>query len=265
MSTTDTASTHQTAISCVWGPHYPPLRGIADIGTSPTATLRRIRLRLTETARDRTVLVVTGSAGSGKSFGVGRGAEHVVTKLGHQVIWVELASSASEKALLEDLYIQVTGTEPPSRSRAADLRRHLQRVLSEQPRVLIVDEAQHASSMALRNLRWLHDKSTSDFALVIVGTPTLWKTLPPEMRSRTAYHVEVDRIADGDAAKTLTGLHPFFTNVPRGLLADLNRQYARGSFRWWAKFLANAVNLEATAGPLTTDTLWLYVADLDGA
>lgn len=249
----------------MWGPHYPPLRELDGVGTAATSALRRVRLRLTETARDRTVLVVTGSAGSGKSFGVGRAAEHVVAKLGHQVVWVELASSASEKALLEDLYIQVTGSEPPARTRSADLRRHLQRALAEDPRVLIVDEAQHASSMALRNLRWLHDKATSDFALVVVGTPNLWKTLPPEMRSRTAYHVEVDRIADADAAKTLTALHPFFETVTPELLADLNRQYARGSFRWWAKFLANGVNLVGTAGPLTVSNLWLYTADLDGA
>jgi hypothetical protein len=165
---------------------------------------------------------------------------------------------------MEDLYIQVTGFDPPARVRTADLRRELQTALAQHPRVLIVDEAQHANSTALRNLRWLHDKSTSDFAIVVVGTPTLWGGLPDEMKSRTAHHVQVDRIADADAPGVLAAFHPMFAAIDPGLLSTINRQNARGSFRWWAKFLANALHLSAHLDPVTPANAHLYLADLEG-
>jgi hypothetical protein len=249
----------------VWGPHHPPLRALPEVATVATPSLRRIRLRLAQAAQDRTLVVITGTAGSGKSYAVGRGAEAVRDDTDTRIVWVELASTISEKALMEDLYIQVTDLMPPKRASTADLRRLLQRTLAEEHRMLIVDEAQHASSMALRNLRWLHDKTTSDFALVIVGTPPLWKKLPPELKSRTAHHVEVSRIADADVAGVLRALHPLFAEIDASLLEVTNRRWARGSFRWWAKFLANALPLAAKAGAPNQDNLELFLSDLDGA
>jgi hypothetical protein len=251
--------------TAVWGPHHPPLRGDTEVATVETPSLRRIRLRVASAAHDRTLMVVTGAAGSGKSFAVGRAAEAVRHDTGAEIVWVELATSASEKALMEDLYIQVTGFEPPARARTVELRRLLQRSLAERPRVLIVDEAQHANTTAMRNLRWLHDKADSDFAIVVVGTPTLWSGLPPELKSRTAYHVEVPRIADADAPGVLAGFHPLFADIAPGLLRSMNSRYARGSFRWWAKFLANAIQLGPVAGPVTAENAQLFLSDLEGA
>lgn len=249
-----------------WGPHYRALQGCPEVTAVNTAGLRRVRLRVTEAARDRSLVVITAPAGTGKSFAVGRAVESVMdTFPALDAVGVELASTSSEKVLMEDLYLQILALEPPKRARTADLRRMLQRALADQHRIVIVDEAQHASSMALRNLRWLHDKAAANFALIVVGTPGLWGNLPPEIRSRTAAHVELERLADNQVAEVLRSLHPLFKTIDPDLLAAVNRQRARGSFRWWAIFLANALNLTKTLGPVTDDNLYLFLADRDGA
>lgn len=246
-----------------WGPHYAPLRELDDVGTVDTPGMRRVRLRTIEACRDRTLLVVTGSVGSGKSFGLGRACEAAVATFGLVVVWMELATSASERALLEDLYIRITGVDPPKRVRAADLRRLLHRVLADEPRLLVVDEAQHASPMALRNLRWLHDKLSADFAIVVSGLPEVWKTLPPEMRSRAGHHVRLDRLADADAPGFLKRFHPFFADVDPGLLIAMNRTFAKGSYRWWGKLLASGIHLAESGKLLNDDNLFTYIADME--
>jgi hypothetical protein len=206
--------------------------------------------------------MVVGSPGSGKSFGVGRAVDDAIEQLGVSVVWVELAGTPTELAFFKSIYLQVTGMEPPARAVASQLRRMMERNLAEDARVLVLDEAQHASPLVLRNLRWLHDKPNANFALVIAGTPDLKKTVPPEIADRRTL-VQLQRLADSAAPGWLAQFHPLFNEVDPELLSSLNRGYARGSYRWWAKLLRRAVDLKGQGKSLTDQTVPLYTMDLD--
>lgn len=246
-----------------WGRHYRALERHTDVAAVDTPAVQRVGIRMREAVRDRVTVVVTGDPGVGKSFALGRGAE-AVEAAGVQVQWLELSPSSRELGLFVDLYEQVTGLTAPKRTSIHQMVKLLQATFSSPRRLVVFDEAQFANESALRNLRWLQEKSTSDFGLVIAGTRDLWKKLPREIRSRAAFHVEIDRIGDGDIVPILTNYHPVFTRIDREFLTDLNRQRAHGSFRWWAKFLNQALNhLDVTVDRIDEGSLELVLADVE--
>lgn len=233
--------------SVEWGPHYRPLQAHDDVSTVATPTVRRVRLRILQAARDRVPVLVTGRPGVGKSFAIGRAAEAVEAKLHMTVQWLELAPSTREVGILIDIYQQITGVAAPARTTGHQMLTLLRTTLAEAPRLLVLDEAQFASPTALRNLRWLQEKHTSDFGLVIAGTPDLTKRLPREMRSRLAFHVPIDEITDDAAPGLLASYHPVFADTDPDVIKTINRNYAHGRFRWWAKFLS--IVLVRVTGP----------------
>lgn len=231
-----------------WGPH---VRGGNGLATVTTGLVEEVAARMAETADLRTVMVVTGWTGAGKSFSVGRAAE-TLERAGIQIVWADLSRSTSEKDLLSDLYKQIVGLEPDRADRARHLRDTLHEELATTQRVIVVDEAQHASKPALLTLRWFIDRSNANFALVLVGLPDLWKKLAPEVKSRCMRHVRAEGITDADLASVLQGLDPFLATGDQAKLRRLNATHSHGSFRWWAQF---GIQAQIYAEILGVDTL----------
>ena len=242
-----------TPTASQWGPHLKGLDGVAGLNTVATGPVSDIRVRLREAVRDRSMMLVTGDPGCGKSFAVARAVEQLdpakVTP-----VWLEIATTVRGKALALDLFPQITGVNAPPAALLRDLRTTIAEHLSEERRVLVLDEAQLVTVEAMQMLRWLHDRADAEFALVIVGTRALEKRLPPEVSSRVVSHVRLDRIADEDAPSLLADYHPLFAGADPTLVSQLNRVEARGEFRWWAKFLLRAhLYLPKLGGTLDAD------------
>lgn len=243
------------AASHPWGGHLNGLTAVPGLAAVGTDAMADVQVRISEAVRDRSLVLVTGSPGTGKSFAVARGVEAATSaRPSLSALWVELATSVRGAALARDLLPQITGVAPPPTAPLRDMRLLMAGHLARQHRLLVLDEAQHVTKEAMLLMRWLYDRHDADFALVIVGTPKLLTTLPPEMLSRVVSHVEFHRIADNDAPELLAAYHPLFTTADPALLIQLNRTEARGEFRWWAKFLLRAHRYLPQLGDvLTTD------------
>jgi len=246
------------------GPHLHGLTAVTGLTAVLTDHVADIGVRVQEAVRDRSMMLVTGVPGTGKSFASGRAVEAVLAKYPLlQAVWLEVATSLRGRALAQDLLPQITGFACSPGAPLREMRNMMTSHLAEAHRILVLDEAQHVTKEAMQLLRWLYDRSDSNFALVIVGTPELETKLAPEVRSRIMSHVHISRIADDDAAKILGSYHPLFATADPKLLAQLNRTEARGEFRWWAKFLLRAHRyLPALGGVITADAAQVICTQL---
>lgn len=236
--------------------------GYSDVDWGPidlVCTLMR------EASRGRSIMVITGPVGVGKSFAAGRGAEACAADplMPADVVWVELSTSARGRALLQELYPQITGgLVPAPHATLQQMRYQLADELSSGHRLLVVDEAQHVGREAMLVLRWMMDQPATNAALILVGTPELWKTLAPEMRSRASYDIRLEPVSDSDVAAVLRTYHPLFADLGADVLRFFNRAHARGRIRWWAHFLARAFHYAEIRGGLDKDLADLVVASM---
>jgi len=247
-----------------WGRHFHGLEQLGSVGDVATDAAADVRIRLTETVRDRNIMMVTGKPGTGKSFATARAVEHVTSRTPHvAVVWLEMATRVQGKALALDLLSQFSSDIPDRRTPLRELRIQMRRELAGRHRLIVLDEAQHVNLEALQLLRWLHDLGDADFAVCMVGTPSLEQRVPLELSSRVTSHVAFDTIADDDAPALLAEYHPLFVDVDADLLSRLNRVEARGEFRWWAKFLLRAHHyVPHVGGVLDADSVEIVCAQL---
>lgn len=219
-----------------WGPHLAGVRSIDDVNDVEWARTKAAREALKECALDCGLVTVVGPVGVGKTFSVARATE-ALEDYDAEVCWVELSATMRGKGLLTSLYPQLAGGPAPKGYSERQLTEGLHAVLSQERRVVVVDEAQHIQSQAMGALRGLHSHPTADFGLVLIGTPQLEAKLSPELKSRRTRAVEFDRITDAEAPTVLAAYHPIFAATGADVLTETNRRYARGEFRWWAKLL----------------------------
>lgn len=237
-----------------WGPHLAGLRNLDDVADVEWARTKAVRIATKECALDRGLLVVCGPVGVGKTFSVARAAERCADIV-DDVVWVELSSSMRGRGLLASLYPPLAGGPAPRGDAESQLLAGLHLVMADRHRLLIVDEAQHITLQAMHALRGLHSHPDADFGLVLIGTPVLHDRMPPELRSRRTGTVTFERITDQEAPKVLRAYHPVFATADRRLLSEVNRRYARGEFRWWAKLLVRINRYLADGEDLTLDVI----------
>lgn len=249
----------------VHGPHIKELGSVVGYSAVDWGPLDKVATLMREAARAHAIMLISGPVGVGKSFATGRGEEACRTdpSMPADIVWVELSTSVRGRALLAELYPQITGgLVPAPHASLQQMRLQLAEALSEGHRVLVVDEAQHVGREAMLVLRWLIDQPATKAALVLVGTPELWKTLAPEMRSRASYDIRLDAVADDEIAGVLRAYHPLFSGLDPNVLRFFNRSYARGRIRWWAHFLARAFHYAEIHGDLDKDLADLVVASM---
>jgi type II secretory pathway predicted ATPase ExeA len=209
---------------------------VCDVEWQRTAA---VRVALKECAYDRGLVTVIGPVGVGKTFSVARGAEALSGRI-DEVCWVELSATMRGRGLLTAMYPQLAGGPAPKGASERQLIEGLHLVLADEHRLVVVDEAQHIQTQAMGALRGLHSYPTANFGLVLIGTQLLEDRLSPELRSRRTRRVVLERISDAEAPTVLADYHPLFDATEPDVLAEANRRYARGEFRWWAKLLVRA-------------------------
>lgn len=255
-------TTSPTTVAVMRGPHIKELDVVAGYAAVDWGQIDKVRTLMREAARSHSIMIVTGPVGVGKSFAAGRGAEACATDpaMPADVVWVELSTSARGKALLLELYPQITGgLIPAPNATLQQMRCQLADALGDGHRLLVVDEAQHVGREAMLVLRWLMDQPATRAALVLVGIPELWRSLAPEMRSRAAYDIRLEVVADDEIASVLREYHPLFCDLEPDLLKFFNRVHARGRIRWWAHFLARAFHYAQARGCLDKELAELVI------
>lgn len=143
----------------------------------------------------------------------------------------------------------------------------LGQVLSERPRLLVVDEAQRLNRDCIETLRHLHDDPGTRFALALVGGNDCWTVLSryPMLRSRIFARVAFEAMSFEQVLQVIPRFHNIYEHADRKLLALIDDHCAHGNFRDWASFTKRAAKLCATQdSPTITEALARAAMALQG-
>lgn len=237
-----------------WGLHLEGVAVIPGVGDVEWERTKKARVLLKEAVTDLGLVVIVGPPGVGKTFSVARAAE-TCAKSVDQVVWLEIPTEVRGRALLANLYPPLAGGPAARGATEGQLHAGLEATLSGARRLVVVDEAQFITSQALLTLRSLHAAADTKFALVVVGTHKLLTNLSPELRSRVTGYADFDRLTDTEAPKVLARFHPRYAEADPAVLAEGNRRYAGGEFRWWTKALVLLNRYVDRNQPLTMQVL----------
>ena len=181
--------------------------------------------------------VLYGPAGSGKTFAAAlAGRDLEIARVN-----VQFPSRPTMLHVAQHLTRAVTGTLPPRRRNRFELSDELIEALADdEPRLIVVDEAQWLNRECIEYLRHLHDHPDTRFALLLVGGDGCWEVLSrePMLRSRIHRQVRFDAMELATVLEVIPRYHPVYADTPAEVIADIDDRYAHGIFRHWAKLHA---------------------------
>lgn len=231
------------------------LSGVDDASVVATTAFRKTQVLCGQTAALREIGLVSGEPGLGKSFAVAEFAR----RSDLDTVWLQLPPRPTPKEITVRLLDQLVGAGD-GRDVLYDLTEELVGALKS-PRLVVLDEAQNLNAVGLNQVRYLHDRPETDFALLLVGGAGCEDTIrrDPQLDSRVARRVRFAALAGDELTATLRAFHPLLAASDGALLAELDDRYARGVFRRWARIVQIAAPLAREAG--TPDRLTLRVAN----
>ena len=212
-------------------PHY---LGLKDACTIETRDLQLAEQSLIDLLALNAMGIFHGPAGSGKTFAAAIASRQTMVPL----VQVQFPSRPSMLHVAQRLSAAITGQLPPRRRNRFDLSEELIEALSEQPWLVIVDEAQWLNKECIEYLRHLHDHPDTRFALLLVGGDGCWEVLSrePMLKSRIYRRVRFAPMDLVTVLEVIPRYHPVYRDTPADVIADVDDLYAHGTFRHWANF-----------------------------
>lgn len=206
--------------------------GLRDARTMDTTTLQLTRRAVHDLVDLEAMGVIYGPAGTGKTFAW----QAAAAGLDVPVCAVQFPSRPTMLRVAQVLLRELTG-ESPKGSRFA-LSDTLLDLLSEQPRLVVIDEAQWLNKECIEYARHLHDDPDSRFALLLVGGEGCWQVLSrePMLRSRLYHRVAFSPLTPEAVLRVIPRFHPLYGDVDPELLALIDERFAHGYFREWVTF-----------------------------
>jgi DNA transposition AAA+ family ATPase len=209
---------------------------------SPIATVQTRYFALAQTVaqmalRQYALAGFFGEPGTGKTHAM----RHFCAHCDVETVYVTASPSPQAKEIYEEILLGTVGEVRPGSAR--ELRRLCAEVLSERPRVLVVDECQNLSALWHQQLRSLHDYPNARFALLLSGGVNAERTLQrdPQLWSRVKLRVEFARLEGAELLECLSKLHPALANTDPDLLGDIDLKDCRGNLRNWVSVLELAL------------------------
>lgn len=125
------------------------------------------------------------------------------------------------------------------------LKQAARRALTDRCEALAVEEFQDASNGCADDVRWLFDRPTTRFALIITGGREAWAMVQDHehLSSRVTERVKFEELSKDDMLEVLPRWHPFWGG-PAGPAAEfVYERWAGGVFRSWSTFTYHATRL----------------------
>ena len=225
--------------TCPAPQHLP---GVSGATTLPTPGLREITLNLRSLVKSTGVYLIDGQPGVGKTFGT----QTVLTALEARTVWVDMSDTPRGKEATARVFTAVTGRRPPRNLTDYALQEETVDALAGLRAVLAIDEAQNMTCSALRALRYLSDRRTTQSTLVLIG-PGVMNTVRqvPEFDSRVSRRTIVRPLRGDQTLAMIQELHPVFAATPKDILVKLG-DHAKGNLRNWARVLEVAQSFGVT-------------------
>lgn len=169
-------------------------------------------------------------------------------------VWLDMPPKPKPKEVIVRLTRRLTGACDSSLP-TYDLCDELCETLAEEPRLVVIDEAQNLNHDGLSQLRYLHDRPEAQWALVFVGGRNCAKVLSahPELHSRVARWVAFEPLKGDELLATLRAYHPLLATADAKLLSQIDHRYARGVFRRWARLVQIAEPMAPKRGRRVLD------------
>jgi DNA transposition AAA+ family ATPase len=223
------------------------------LASVPTKAFRKAQLGLAATVRSNDIAAVYGPPGSGKTHAVRHFISHAPVMTGRRSHWLQMSYRPTPKELAYRLTAEM-GANPRGRTQY-ELVDLIVEQLKGSNDVLVIDEAHHLPGAGLQQLRYLHDRGNSSWALFLVGSD-IGKALKSagELRSRVSAAMSFGPLTDDDLIVALRRLHPSLDALSNATLRDIDDKFPRGNFRDWVHFTQHATRLTA-CGPITPQVI----------
>jgi DNA transposition AAA+ family ATPase len=224
-----------------------------------TPEMRRL-ITATPTALERcTATVVSGPYGSGKSTLL----QALAAVSDVSTVVAEIPESAgATRAQWEVLTTAMTGSASGT---ARKLQKDALDYLVATPTLLIVDEAQHLSHAALRQLRWLWTRNIPKFAIVLAGSKLNEHLAKDEsLATRVNQRILLRKHSSELMLKRLRDSHPDLAATDPDLLRAIDDAYGHGVFRNYAELMLKAARDFNHHGPLTRQVAEDIIFDRTG-
>lgn len=214
--------------------------GLPDAGLIETNSLLLVARVIDDCTDAKAMGVVHGVAGVGKTFSL---EHHLAQRPEIETVWVDCVQRPTMRRLAQELMFALTGAKPPGGR--TDMLDELVALLSDKPRLVIIDEAQRLNHECIDFFRYLHDRRQTEFALVLAGGNNCWEVLSrePMLRSRVWRRVHIRPMTDRAVMEHIPGYHQIYRKVDAELLLWINERFAHGVLRDWAAFTRTAAAL----------------------
>lgn len=228
--------------------HYQLLNGATVLATEALLDARDL---IGEVSLAHAMGAIYGPAGTGKSFAV---AEVVADRPEHDWLHTDFRCRPTLRYVRLELG-RLLGLSDAVRAGPFAADWGLKRALSEQFRLLVIDEAQWLNRECFEYLRHLHDDPDTRFALVFVGGDGCYEVLrrEPMLDSRLYAHQRFGPLAPGEVLAAIPNYHPIYTDSDPAVLRLVDDTCGHGNFRAWARFTHHAGWLCIRTGRITCD------------
>jgi type II secretory pathway predicted ATPase ExeA len=216
----------------------------------PTEYTRATATAVGDLVRHHAMGCVYGEAGLGKTFSVAaavtgaRQAEPLLRTCSDR-----FPAGWTRNEIAIKLLAAMTG-DPDHRGNLQRLSLSLAEHLSQGRWLVVIDEAQNLTRLAMDFLRYLHDEPSTRFALLLVGGNGCYQTLcrEPMLRSRIYWWVEFRPLTRAEVLALVRGLHPMYRDASDELLSEIDELACHGQWRAWAQFTIAALDLVISTG-----------------
>ena len=211
----------------------------APFATVPTAHFTLAQTVADLAGRQSDVAGFFGDPGTGKTYALREFCKASEV----ESVYVTAAPSPTRKEIFEEI-LRGLGAPVPDES-ARELRHHCEEILSEGPRIVVIDECQHLSYVWHQQLRALHDRPDARFALLLAGGANAVRVLKrdQQLSSRVSMQVHFSPLAGQELLEVLRAFHPVLANTSEELLEEIDRKDCRGNLRRWHTFTRLSLSL----------------------
>ena len=223
--------------------HFLDLQGA---GVVATEQLMDVRAMVAEVFQARAMAAIHGAAGTGKSFAV---EQTLLDLRPRDWVWTDFRCRPTLLDVRHALH-RAMDLGQRLRGDAFEIDMALKAVLSERPRLVVIDESQWLNREGFEYLRHLHDDPETQFSLLFVGGAGCYEVLrrEPMLDSRLYAHIRFERLSLDQVLSIVPVYHPIYAGVADELVILVDQRCTHGNFRNWAKFTHHALRLCKAAG-----------------
>jgi len=211
----------------------------APFATVPTAHYKLAQTVAGIAVRESDMAGFFGEPGTGKTYALSEFCRGSAV----ESVYVTATPSPTRKEIFEEI-LRGVGVSVADAS-ARELRHRCEEVLSETPRIVVIDECQHLSYVWHQQLRALHDRPDARFALLLAGGANAVRVLKrdQQLASRVSMQVHFAPLGGQELLEVLHAFHPVLANTSDELLVEIDRKDCRGNLRRWHTFTRLSLNL----------------------